>query len=443
MSLAATEPHALPEGKIAYLTGEYPRATDTFIQREVAALRALGIEITTCSVRKTDARHHVGESQRSEAARTFYVQSAAKNPLTLVSALWAALSHSPGRWLSALTLAWRTRPPGAKALLWQIFYFLEAAVLVRHLRANGVVHLHNHFANSSCSVAMIASEMSGIPFSFTLHGPAIFFEPKWWRLDEKIAHARFVACISHFARSQAMLFSDQRHWDKLKIIHCGVDPAAYARRDGPRGKRVLFVGRLAAIKGVPLLLRAFTAVAKDHPDAYLTIIGDGPDRAALEVEAAAAGISGRVAFLGYQPQEAVAAQLAQSDMMMLPSFAEGVPVVLMEAMATGLPVIASRVAGVPELVEDGVSGFLVPPGDLGALTERLGLLMADQALRERMGVQGRIKVAAEFDGTHEATRLASLLAGRATASARESTGAAAHARTGEASAAGTDAAEDA
>ena len=402
-----------PPGKIAYLSGEYPRATDTFIQREVAALRSRGLTVLTCSIRATDMHHHVGEEQRSEHAGTFHVQPAALRLHQLVGAHLAMFFRSPRRWAKTLSLAWRTRPPGLKALLWQMFYFLEAGVLAAYLRRHGVEHLHNHFANSSCSVAMLASEMSGIPFSFTLHGPAIFFEPKWWRIDEKIARARFVACISHFARSQAMLFSDRAHWQKLKIVHCGVTPDRYGRvRRKEASGHVLFIGRLAAIKGVPLLLDAFAAARQTHPDARLTVVGDGPDRLALEAQARDFGLQDAVDFPGYLPQEKVAELLDAVDMLVLPSFAEGVPVVLMEAMASRLPVIASRVAGVPELVEDGVSGFLVPPGDLDTLTDRLLTLFADPGLCARMGEAGRAKVEAEFDVEREAAWLQDLLCGQ-------------------------------
>ncbi len=311
--------------------------------------------------------------QKAEEAATFCILEAARNPLRLLAAHAGAFGHAPGRWLAALALAWRTRAPGLRATLYQLFYFAEAGVLAQHLRAHGVVHLHNHFGNSSCSVAMLASTISGIPFSFTEHGPAIFFEPARWRLDEKIARARFVVAISHFCRSQLMLFSDPAEWDKIAIVHCGVDPALYGRRPrGAFGKRLLFVGRLDPVKGVPLLLEAFAAVRADHPEARLTIVGDGAARGAAERQAEELGLDGAVQFAGYRTQAEVALLLEEADMLVLPSFAEGVPVVLMEAMASRIPVIASRVAGVPELVEDGVSGFTVPPGDVATLADRIG-----------------------------------------------------------------------
>ena len=412
--MAKPAPLAALPGPIAYLTGEYPRATDTFIQREVAALRALGITVHTCSVRRTDSAHHVGAEQKAEAAATFYVIRAARRPLTLLAAHAAALTRAPGRYLRALRLALTSGAPGLKGLAWQLFYFAEAGVLARHLRGLGVCHLHNHFGNSSCTVAMLTSALSGIPYSYTMHGPAIFFAPEHWRIDVKIARAAFVSCISHFSRSQGMIFAAPEHWAKMHIVHCGVDPAVYDRPAVPAsegcGPRLLFVGRLAAVKGLPMLLDAAAALAAEHPGLRLTIVGDGPDRAWLEARAAELGIGAQVVFTGYRSQAEVADALTETDVFVLPSFAEGVPVVLMEAMAARVPVVATRVAGVAELVEDGVSGHLVPPGDAETLTGALRRIMGDEALRRAMGAAGRARVLEAFDARREASRLAGLFA---------------------------------
>ncbi|SEW44470.1 Glycosyltransferase involved in cell wall bisynthesis [Cognatiyoonia koreensis] len=395
-------------GPIAYLTGQYPRATDTFIQREVAALRAHGHDVMTNTIRATEAAHHVGPEQQAEFAATFQVMNACKNPLTLIRAHAAALVRNPKRWVGALALAWRTKPAGIKAGLWQFFYFLEAGVLAQHLRASGVQHLHNHFADSSCTVAMLSAQISGIPYSVTMHGPGIFFEPLHWRIDEKIARASFVACISHFCRSQGMLFSDVAHWDKLKIVHCGIDPSKYdVPVERSYGKRLLFVGRLDGVKGVPLLLDAVTRLHKIHPELELVVVGDGPARNDLEKQALTLGQS--VRFMGYQSQDAVADILSETDMLVLPSFAEGVPVVLMEAMAASLPVVTTQVGGISELVENGVSGFICPPGDLNTLTRRIDDLLRDSALCARMGKAGRAKVVADFDSRTEAAWLSMLI----------------------------------
>lgn len=394
---------AEPRGPIAYLTGEYPKVSHTFILREIAMLRDLGAEVLPCTVRRAPADQVVGADQAAEAAQTFGIlETVRRAPHRLVLAHLKALARAPGRWVEALLLAWRTRAPGPKAALYQLFYFLEAGLLADYLRARGVVHLHNHFGNSSCSVAMLTSVISGIPYSYTMHGPAIFFEPMRWRIDEKIARARFVACISHFCRSQGMLFSDPQHWPKLRIVHCGVDPNAYGRRPrGLFGKRVLFVGRLDPVKGAPLLIEAFARTADQHPDASLTVVGDGPARAAAEAQARDLGVADRVTFLGFRSQTEVAELLEEADMLVLPSFAEGVPVVLMEAMASRIPVIASLVAGIPELVTEGESGFLIPPGDVATLSARMAALMAAPARAAEMGAAGRRKVEADFDLARE------------------------------------------
>lgn len=401
-------PHDQP---IAYLTGEYPKVSHTFIQREIEALRAAGWTVHACTVRRPAARDIVGPAQQEEARHTFAVIDAAKRPATLARAFGWALTRAPRRWAGALRLTWSIRPPGPKAALWQLFYLLEATVLARHLSAQGVRHIHNHFADSSGTVTMLAAAIAGIPFSMTMHGPALFYEPRRWRLDVKTARAAFVSCISHFCRSQAMYFSAPEHWDRLRIVHCGVDPAQYGRQDIARGKHVIFVGRLAAVKGLPVLIEAFARVLARHPDAHLSIVGDGPERAPAEARVAGLGMAGRVTFHGYRSSAEVAGLLSGADLMVLPSFAEGVPVVLMEAMASTLPVIASRVAGVQELVEDGVSGLTVPPGDLDTLAERIADLLDDPDLCARMGAAGRRKVMADFDLAPEAQWLGSLLAG--------------------------------
>lgn len=403
-----------PGGPVAYLTGDYPKVSHTFILREVEALRALGIEVLTCSIRTPDAAEFRGEEELRARADTFYVLAAARNPLRLLAAHARAFAHSPRGWLSALALAWRIRPPGLKALLWQMFYFLEAGVLAEHLRARGVQHLHNHFGNSSCSVAMLASVISGIPFSFTEHGPAIFFEAERWAIGEKVARARFVVAISHFCRSQLMLFSRPADWGKIAIVHCGVTPSAYGRQPrGAFGKRLIFVGRLDPVKGAPLLIEAFARILPDHPEARLTIVGDGPSRAGAEARARGLGIAPSVTFAGFRAQTEVARMLEEADLLILPSFAEGVPVVLMEAMASRIPVIASRVAGVQELVGDGVTGFTVPPGDVATLAERIGRILSDPDAARAMGEAGRRVVEAEFDIAGESAWLAEILRGNA------------------------------
>jgi len=207
-----------------------------------------------------------------------------------------------------------------------------------------------------------------------------------------------------------MLFSSAESWDKLHIVHCGVEPELFeAREHAANGGQLLFVGRLAGIKGVPLLLESLARLVATRPRLHLTLIGDGPDRQALEAQTERLGLGAHVEFAGYRSQQEVRERMAETDVLVLPSFAEGVPVTLMEALAAGVGVVASGVAGVSELVLEGVSGFLVPPGDVETLTERIGELLDDPALRTRHGAAGRAHVVREFDVRREAGRLHALL----------------------------------
>ena len=400
---------ALP--RLAYLTSLYPAVSHTFILREVAALRELGFAVESCSMRRPEPEHLTGPEERASLATTYYIIEEGKNPLVMLKAIAFAL-RSPGRLATALGLAWRTAPPGAKGLLKQIAYLAEALVLARHLKNKRIDHLHSHFADLSTNVAMLAATLLDLPFSYTLHGPAEIYEPEKWALRTKTERATFVACISHFARSQAMYFSDPEHWGKLKIIHCGVVPERYGHAPPAEQTmlRLVFVGRLTPIKGLRILLEAFARSLERRPDLHLTLIGDGEDRAHLEALAAPLGAT--VVFAGYRSQGEIAMLLSEADAFVLPSFSEGLPVVLMEAMAAGKPVIATRVGGVSELVEDGISGFLVPPGDVESLAQSICQIADDPDLRKRMGEAGRAMVRREFDVRHEAARIAALFLGK-------------------------------
>ena len=382
--------------RTAYFTGLYPRATDTFIQREVMGLRELGVEVDTFSVRSPGDEHIVGPEQAAERAQSYYLLPA--NILKLLLAHLSLLLASPSRYISGIKLAFNTSQPGIKGGFYQLVYFMEAGLLAQEMVKRKIPHLHNHIANSSCTVAMLAAELGGFSFSFTMHGPHIFFEPMRWRLDEKIRRAKFVACISHFCRSQGMIFVEPEHWDKMSIVRCGVDLELFepVTHQGV-GNRLLYVGRLAVEKGLPMLLDSIQQIATESPDVHLTVVGDGADRAYLEDLTQEMGLEKNVAFVGYQSQESVRHYLRQTDVFVLPSFAEGIPVVLMEAMAMGVPVVTTQIAGVSELVESGVNGYLVPPSDSHGLTGAIAKLINDSDKRAQFGKAGREKVEQRFD----------------------------------------------
>lgn len=396
--------------KVGYLMNTYPMVSSTFIGREIAALEAEGVAIPRFAFRRWDGPL-VDEDDKAEAARTDYLleDGAARLGLGLLAeglrnpgGLWRALGQCRRLWSNA-----------GGGLIRHAAYLLEAIALRRRLRRAPVDHIHAHFSTNAAAVAMMCRAMGGPPYSFTAHGPDEFFEPIHNSLGLKVAGAAFVACISHYCRSQVMIFSDPADWDRLGIVHCGVDPARYDHAlPGPAGAgamHLVYVGRLTPLKGGRLLIAAMAALRDSHPGLRLTVIGDGPDRAFLE--AAARPLGDRVRFTGYLSQGDVAGVLADADALCLPSFAEGVPVVLMEAMAAGRPVISTRITGIPELVEDGVSGLLVPPSDADALRAAIARIADDPDLRRAMGAAGRARVRAEFDVSVEAGRLAALFRG--------------------------------
>ncbi|MGI9394347.1 MAG: glycosyltransferase, partial [Boseongicola sp.] len=212
--------------KIAYVMGQYPLVSLTFIQREIAALRALGLDVITCSMRQTPAEHHQGAAEKDAVATTYYVLEKLRRPMVLLGAQ-KLMFRNPKRYLTALKLAWKMRSPGLKSIFYQLVYFIEATLLARHFEETKASHIHAHFTTGATTAAMLTSELTGIPYSFTLHGPADFLEPYRWKIGEKAARAEFVATISHYARSQLMFFTHADHWDRLKIIHCGVELARY------------------------------------------------------------------------------------------------------------------------------------------------------------------------------------------------------------------------
>lgn len=404
--------------RIAYSTGSYPAVSHTFIQREVDHLRRMGLDVQTFGVRRPDDDDIVGNKQVRERERTHYLLPTSVG--ALLESHLRCLIRRPRRYAAALRLALAMRPAGVRALQKQLFYFAEAGLLAQELCARRMDHLHNHFADSSCTVAVLASLMSDVPFSFTVHGSYIFFEVKRWRIDLKVERARFVICISQFCRSQVMMFSAPSEWSKLHVVHCGVDSSLYttASHDG-LGRRLLFIGRLSSGKGLEVLFESIGRLRSDGLEVGLTVVGDGEARPRLEALAETIGIARYVTFVGYEPEDAVRRRLADADILVLPSFAEDVPVCLMEAMASGLAVVATAVGGVPELVEHGTSGLVVPPGDARLLTEALSRLVTDAFLRGTLGSAAREKVERNFDGRSEAARLHTIFKGIAVAGGAE------------------------
>jgi glycosyltransferase involved in cell wall biosynthesis len=293
--------------------------------------------------------------------------------------------------------------------LLSIAHFGEAILLADQLRGRKISHLHNHFANSGATVGLLASQHAGISWSFTIHGISEFDYPAGLLLPDKIAAATFVACVSYFGRAQAARVVDPRQWPKLTVVRCGIEIEKLPPRGPNTGEhvRLIFVGRLSAEKGVAGLLEALSLMPSET-NCTLTIVGDGPLRADLERQCVALGLRHRVAFLGRLPETETLAEIARSEVLVLPSFMEGLPIVLMEALALGVPVVASRVAGVPELVADGQTGLLFAASNWQELAGALDQLVNSPELRGRMAANGPPRIAEKFDVRASAVMLRDL-----------------------------------
>lgn len=399
--------------RVAYVSAEYPKVSHTFIAREVEALRRRGAVVDTVTVRRTPPSGLLSDADRAEDRRTWAILPTTAG--RTVSAHGAIAARAPARYLRTLVWALRSGAPGARNRLWQLFYFAEAGLLAHELRRRGTRHIHAHFVNVAASVSQLAAALLGprVGWSFTMHGPLEFDNVDRHGIPGKVRDAAFVVCISDFARSQLMRLVEPEHWGKLHVVHCGVRPADYggAGTAAANGAfRVLTVGRLDAMKGFAVLLDALAGLVREGRDVRLTVVGDGPEAAALAARADALGVAGRVDFRSALPPAGVTSELRRADAFCLPSLAEGVPVVLMEAMAAGLPVVATRVMGVPELVRDGESGLLVAPGRDEPLAGALATLAADPERRRAMGRAGRRVVTNDFDVDCSAAALMKLFA---------------------------------
>ena len=361
--------------RIAVVCSRYPAVSHTFIAREVRALRERGLDVHTFSLRRPAADEPLSSADRAEGGRTTVLVP--PRPARFVAAHARAAVTHPLRYLSTLAWSLRLGTGGLRALLWRVFYFAEAVLLWDECRRRGVRRLHAHFANVGSDVAMLAARLGGDgwAWSFTMHGCTELFDESPHRLPRKVCDASLVICNSDFTRAQLMKLVEREQWGKLHVVRCGVDPRAFApperrRQSGPL--RVLSVGRLVPGKGHAVLLEALDRLRQQGIGTRTTLVGDGPERESLELLAAELGLD--VRFAGAVGRDELAAFYAAADAFCLPTFAEGLGVVLLEAMASGLPVVSTQVMGVPEAVEDGETGLLVSPGRADLLADALARL---------------------------------------------------------------------
>ncbi|MEP6534839.1 MAG: glycosyltransferase family 4 protein [Bryobacteraceae bacterium] len=404
--------------RLAYLVSRYPAVSHTFILREVLALQQTGFAIEAASINLPDRpTEGLTSEERAEAARTFYIKNAGW--LAVVRAHLAALAMRPARYVAGLVYAVSLGGADLKKILYCLFYFIEAVLIGDWMRRRRLSHLHVHFATPASTAGLIASKIYPMTLSITVHGPDEFYDAPGYRLLEKIEGSSFLCVIGRYARSQLMKLSPASQWSKFEVSPLGVDPEQFAPapfREAPGTFEVICVGRLTPAKGQQVLIAAIAKLVAEGRDVRLRLVGDGPDRAALEQDARARGLAGKVIFEGAVNQDRIRAFYQGADAFALASFAEGIPVVLMEAMAMEIPCVTTFITGIPELIRPGVDGLLVAPSDDDELASAIGTLMDDASLRRRLGQAGRRRVIEKYDLQTNTARLGAIFRRRLGAS---------------------------
>ena len=393
---------------IAYLINQYPQSSQSFIRREIRALETLGLPIQRYSIRRWETQL-VDENDRAEQAKTRYVLDA--GAIGLLLATFRTLITHPIKFFSTLAASLRIGRRSERGSRLHLIYLAEACVLLEWFKHKHVTHVHCHFGTNSTTVALFTYFLGGPPYSFTIHGPEEWEKPDFIAIPEKIHHAKFAAVISSFGLSQAYRWSDPADWPKLKIIHCGLDDQFLQapKSPPPAEPRLVTVGRFGEAKGHLVLLEAAGILARENVPFELNLIGDGPMRNDIEEAVARLNLANHVKLLGWKTNQEVLEAIRNSRALVLPSFSEGLPVVFMESLALERPVISTYVAGIPELVQPNISGWLVPAGAVDPLVDamRQCLTLPPQRLWD-MGKAGAQTVARNHTATVEADKLLTL-----------------------------------
>jgi colanic acid/amylovoran biosynthesis glycosyltransferase len=396
--------------KICYIVNQYPKVSHSFIRREILALERLGASVLRIAHRGWDERAVDAQDAAEQRITRYVLQSGV---LGLLRGVLPCLFGRPRRFFRTLLLALRMSLRSEKSWLMYLIYLAEASVAARWVIDYGADHIHAHFGTNSTDVAMLTSLLADVPFSFTVHGPEEFDKPEALGLGEKIRRSSFVVAVSSYGRSQLMRWVEVEYWPRIAIVHCGLDAQFTAMPALVRPARVDFVcvGRLAEQKGQVVLLEALRILADQQLDCNVVFAGDGPLRNVLEGRAAELGLTRRIRITGWIDGAQVRNEILNARAMVLPSFAEGLPVVIMEAMALCRPVITTYVAGIPELVINGSNGWLIPAGDPVNLAEAMRqCLQAEDAVLEQMGQKGRAVVLQRHNIDTEAAHLLKLFA---------------------------------
>lgn len=398
--------------KVAYLVNQYPKVSHTFIRREMQAIERQGVEVVRYAIRGWNDPV-VDPSDAAERARTRYLLEA--GPAALLAATLRKAVTAPMRFASALARVIRMSRHGDRSLLVHLVYLAEACLLARWLHVDSAAHVHAHFGTNAAAVAMLARMLGGPPYSFTVHGPEEFDKPLPLQLALKASGAAFVAAVSSFGRSQLYRWLAPSDWSKVQVVRCGLDGGYFTadRAAPPDAARLVCVGRLCEQKGQLLLVDAAARLAARGVAFELVLAGDGELRSQLEQAIEARGLQARVRITGHLSGDQVRAELLGARALVLPSFAEGLPVVIMEAMALQRPVISTYVAGIPELVVAGRTGWLVPAGAVQELTDAMQDCLETPAARlSQMGSEARLRALQHHHIDTAASRLTALFAGR-------------------------------
>ncbi|MFO0722574.1 MAG: glycosyltransferase family 4 protein [Myxococcota bacterium] len=397
--------------KIGYLVNQYPKVSHSFVRREIAALEALGETVARYTVRRTQEKL-ADPADLAELDKTQVILDEGKLKVGL-AILRVALTR-PGRFRQALELALKVGRRSDRGPLLHLVYLAEACVLLGWLKREDVGHLHAHFGTNSATVAMLVHELGGPSFSFTAHGPEEFDKPEFIALGEKIRRAAFVAGVSSFGQSQLYRQVEAKDWDKINIVRCGVDASFLAKAPTPVPEvpQLVTVGRLSEQKGHLVLVEAARRLRDRGRKFKLVLVGDGELRAPIEATIQEHRLADTIVITGWASGAEVQKQVVASRALVLPSFAEGLPVVIMEAFALGRPVVSTYIAGIPELVEPMKSGWLVPAGAVDPLVDAMDEVLATPAERlTEMGLYGRKRVEEAHDIQRSAKALAELFAG--------------------------------
>jgi glycosyltransferase involved in cell wall biosynthesis len=397
--------------KIAYLTNQYPKVSHSFIRREILALEGQGFDILRIAVRGWEA-DSPDPGDQSEQKRTRYVLRSGIGSLLIPSLMM--LLRRPARVVRAACLALKMSRDSDRPFWVHLIYVAEACCVLRWVEQFGATRIHAHFGTNPAEVAMLVRVLGGPPYSFTVHGPDEFLRPVG--LPDKIRHACFVVAISEFGRSQIFLRIPADQWHKVKVVHCGLDEAftGIQGQEFQTSRRLVCVGRLCEAKGQLLLVEAVAQIAARGVRLELVLAGDGPMRGEIEALIAQRKLENIVSITGWISGESVRAQILAARALVLPTFAEGLPVVIMEAMALRRPIISTYIAGIPELVRPGQDGWLIPAGSLADLVGAIEHCFEAPAQElQRMGESGRKRVLERHSIKTEVGKLASLFAGSA------------------------------